>query len=215
MPPKPKFTKETIIEVAFRIVEEKGVDYLSARTLAKELNCGISPIFTVFKNMAEIKEAVFLKSKKILADYLNESINYFPAFKEFGLRCIRFAISKPNIYSMLFGTKLEKGAETFEKEFSEIIEPMLHEISNAFALEYSDAKVLLNQMLFHGNSIGYYLSSEHQKISEEIVGEILSTACIGIVLVLKTKSGTLNFERANQLVNAIRIVPFKKHEKVD
>ena len=56
MPRSAFFSKEEIIAAALRIVRSKGMEGLSARSLSKELNCSLSPIFTVYENMDQIKK---------------------------------------------------------------------------------------------------------------------------------------------------------------
>ena len=58
MPPKPKYTKEEIINVALDMVREKGADSLTARDLGAKLGTSSRPIFTAFENMEDLKNAV-------------------------------------------------------------------------------------------------------------------------------------------------------------
>ena len=58
MPRTAFFSKEIIVEKALELVRSKGSEALSARNLSKALNCSISPLFTVFENMEEIRIAV-------------------------------------------------------------------------------------------------------------------------------------------------------------
>lgn len=57
MPPKPKFTKEEIAMTALNIIKEEGINALTARNLADHLKSSARPIFTIFKNMEEVKQA--------------------------------------------------------------------------------------------------------------------------------------------------------------
>ena len=102
MPPKPKYTKEEIITAGYEVMRESGIDAVVARIVGKRLGTTATPIFTYFDTMEELKEEVYRKAQRECADYLNECIDFFPAFKEFGLRWIRFAKENPHIYSMLF-----------------------------------------------------------------------------------------------------------------
>ena len=54
MPPKAKFDKDEIMKTALSIVENDGMDALTARTLGQRLGSSARPIFTVFKNMDEV-----------------------------------------------------------------------------------------------------------------------------------------------------------------
>ena len=53
MPPKPKFTRDEIVQAALTIVSEKGVEALTAKELGDALGASARPIFTVFASMKE------------------------------------------------------------------------------------------------------------------------------------------------------------------
>lgn len=58
MPPKPKFTKEEIVQAALNVVSEKGVEALTAKELGTALGSSARPIFTVFNSMKEVRDEV-------------------------------------------------------------------------------------------------------------------------------------------------------------
>ena len=60
------------------------------------------PIFTYFTGMEELKEAVYQRALADSTAYISECLHYVPAFKEFGLRWIRYAYEHPNIYRMVY-----------------------------------------------------------------------------------------------------------------
>lgn len=55
MPPKSKYTKEEIVNVALNMVREKGADSLTARDLGARLETSARPIFTALENMEDLK----------------------------------------------------------------------------------------------------------------------------------------------------------------
>lgn len=57
MPPKPKFTREEVATTALAIIKENGVSALTAREVGKRLGTTVSPIFTIFTNMEDLKWA--------------------------------------------------------------------------------------------------------------------------------------------------------------
>lgn len=59
MPPKSDITKEQIIQAAFAIVQEQGLEMLSARNIAQKLNCSTQPIYSLYGNMEEIKSLAY------------------------------------------------------------------------------------------------------------------------------------------------------------
>ena len=58
MPPKPKFTKEEIVQAALELVSEKGMEALTARDLGARLGSSARPVFTVFQSMEEVQRQV-------------------------------------------------------------------------------------------------------------------------------------------------------------
>ena len=46
MPRKVVFTKEQIKDLAFKLVDEEGMDHLSIRQLAKALKSSVAPIYS-------------------------------------------------------------------------------------------------------------------------------------------------------------------------
>ena len=48
MPPKPKITREMVIDAAFEVARETGAENINARTVSKKLNCSTQPVCTVW-----------------------------------------------------------------------------------------------------------------------------------------------------------------------
>lgn len=78
MPPKPKFSKEEIIDAALDIVSRDGVAALTARELGEKLGCSSSPIFTVFKSMDEVMQAIRIEAMHRYDKYVSRARDYYP-----------------------------------------------------------------------------------------------------------------------------------------
>ena len=104
LPPIPKYTKQEIVEVAFKFVKKNGYDMLTARELAKKLNTSTRPIFTAFENMDELKKEIICKAAKSFEDYKKAEIsnNKYPEYKASGMAYIRFAKEEKNLFKLLF-----------------------------------------------------------------------------------------------------------------
>ncbi len=102
MPPKAKFSKEQIIETAFLMVREKGLEVLTARNLAAELKTSTAPIFTAFNGIEEVGNAVIDKAKSMYNRYLESGLKDKYPFKGAGIKYIQFAKDEPELFKMLF-----------------------------------------------------------------------------------------------------------------
>ncbi|MBD5632054.1 MAG: TetR/AcrR family transcriptional regulator [Clostridia bacterium] len=102
MPPKAKFTREEVINVAFDIVEQDGMDALTARSLAQKLGSSPRPIFTVFDNMEEVQREVIASANKLYGSYVEAGLEEEMPFKGVGKAYIRFAAEKSKLFQLLF-----------------------------------------------------------------------------------------------------------------
>lgn len=102
MPPKPKYTKEEIVKAAFELVREAGSDALTAREVGKRLDTSSSPIFTVFRDMEELRRAVRDMAKARFDCYMAVAQNYVPAYKMRGMQWVKFAAEEPRLFQLLF-----------------------------------------------------------------------------------------------------------------
>ena len=102
MPPKPKFSREEISDAAFEIVRLKGAEALTAREVGNRLGSSARPIFTVFKDMNELKEAVVVKAENRMNEYILRAEGYEPLYKQVIKEMISFACEEPNLFHLIF-----------------------------------------------------------------------------------------------------------------
>ena len=102
MPPKAKFTREEIVDCAFSIVRESGMESLTARELGSRLGSSARPIFTVFNNMEEVKDAVIEKALELDKEYTMRGLQAKMPFKGVGMAYIEFAQNEPQLFRLLF-----------------------------------------------------------------------------------------------------------------
>ena len=216
MPPKPKYTKEEIVNAAFDLTREKGIDAVVAREVGKRLNTSSSPIFTIWSSMEELKEDVRRLAIQKYREYMADIFDYFPSFKEFGMRCVGFATEEPNLFRLLFLTKREEHSPyaRFKQEFESIFIPLVEEIMSQFGLSKSDAEDLLSQMIIFANGIAAYVLTDENSFSRETVSRDLSQVCIGIVLIKKLGDGSIDMSAAKALANSydFATIPQKKNK---
>jgi len=119
MPKHAQFTKETIIRTCIDIIKAEGAEALTARSICKKLGCSVAPLFWAFGNMDQLMNEVRKAGQKLFTDFVADSIEYVPAFKEFGLRLICFSRENPSLFHYLFLDKeSDRGfSESLAKEF--------------------------------------------------------------------------------------------------
>lgn len=207
MPPKPKYTKEEILNAAFELTREKGIDAVAAREVGKRLGTSSSPVFTAWSSMEELKEGVWKLAKQKYQEYMTDIFDYSPAFKEFGMRCVRFAAEEPNLFRLVFLSRRDEHSPyiRFKQEFESIFLPLVEEIENQFDLSKVDAEDLLNQMIIFANGIAAFVLTDSNSFSQEAISRHLSKVCIGIVLTDKLRDDSLDLQEVRAMVNSYDI----------
>ena len=113
MPKQMVFTKEIVLNTTYELVKKEGMESINARRIAKELNSSVHPIFRHFKDMEELKEAVYEKIYAKYREYMLSGANEDKAYKKMGLSYIKFAKDYPEFFKIIFMQKTNLNAEKF------------------------------------------------------------------------------------------------------
>lgn len=70
MPPKVKFGRDKVVGAAVAVVEESGLQSLTARRVAAKLGSSTAPVYNHFATMDELSLAVIRETEKILLEYI-------------------------------------------------------------------------------------------------------------------------------------------------
>ncbi|MGN0160973.1 MAG: TetR/AcrR family transcriptional regulator [Lachnospiraceae bacterium] len=214
MPPKPKYQKNQIIDAAYEMTREKGIDSVVARAVGKRLGTSSSPIFTVYSSMEEVRVDVRELAKRKFMEYMDGVTECQYSCKEFGMRWVRFAVEEPNLYRLLFlsgGTK-NAAYNSFTGEFKTIYQQMMQEVKKDYDLEESAAENLLNQVVIHANGLATFYISDVGKFSEKLVDSSLNSVFVGAVITNKLQDDFLWEKDLKELVQRV-VIRNEKQEK--
>ena len=187
MPRNALLTKEAVTAAGLAIVRREGQNALTARALSRELGCSLSPIFTVFKDMDEIQVSVRKAAEDYFADFMKDVNEFEPAFKEFGLRLVRFAKQDGNLFDMLF---LSRGGRS--DIAGQIAQRSLMDIQQNYDLTDSQASMIFKQMWPVATGIASLCVHRPMAFSEEETGQILSNHFSGMMWLIKSGQQVIN-----------------------
>ena len=103
MPPKPKVTREIVLEAALELLREEGMDAVNARNVAKRLGTSTQPIFSHFASMEELREALYTYAEHLYNSVMLAAMQGGEnGFLEMGLAYIRFARTEKKLFQLLF-----------------------------------------------------------------------------------------------------------------
>ena len=105
MPPKVKFQKEEIVSAALNVARKRGFDAVTARDVAKELGVSVSPIFTYFDSMEQLRAEVYEAAKGCYQEYIERGLTETIPFLGVWHQYLAFAKEEPELYKLLFLTR--------------------------------------------------------------------------------------------------------------
>ena len=181
MPRQPRFSRDDIVAAGLRIVRARGFEAVSARALGKELGTSSSPMFTMFKDMNEVIDAIRTAAEKAFIARMSGVADYFPAFKEFGLRLVAFAKEEPNVFQMLF-----LGKDARPEIAESIARECLCSIGQNYGLTSEQAEMLFRQMWPVACGIAALCVKHPEDFPEEEVSKTLSYHFTGIMSIIQS-----------------------------
>lgn len=179
MPRQPRFSREDIVAAGLEIVRASGYEAVSARALGKVLGTSSSPMFTMFKDMNEVMDAIWNEAERSFVSHMNGVKDYFPAFKEFGMRLVSFAKNESNIFQMLFLGRQSR---------PEIAERIAREClaGQEYGLTADQAELLFRQMWPVACGIAALCVKHPEDFSDDMVSRTLSYHFSGIMSIIKS-----------------------------
>ncbi len=188
MPPKPRFTKDQIVDAALKIAADKGLRALTSRELGAALGSSARPIFTVFNSMDEVFVEVRKAALKRFGEYAKKAEAYTPVFKQIGLQMIMFAAEQPKLYRLLYMSEKPE-AETFEDVFNnlgEVAVRCIDAIKQDYGLNDEDAMLLFKHTWIYTYGVGALIASGVCRFKQDEVQDMLSRDFVAMLSLIKS-----------------------------
>lgn len=189
MPPKAKFTREEVVEAAFKIVMREGIENLTARALAGELGSSARPVFTVFSGMDEVQCEVIKAAHALYNKMVEQGLKENLAFKGVGKAYIRFAIEYPKLFQMLFMREKSTVPELnsvlgmIDENYGKILQSI--EIGYGFDIETS--KEIYRHLWIYSHGIAVLLATNVCRFTADEISGMLTDVFSGVIRKYKSE----------------------------
>ena len=187
MAPKNKFTKEEMAEAALRVVRAKGLDGLTAKTIADELGTSTRPIFTGFGSMDEVRQAVYAAAVGVYDRYVDAGLKERIPFLGVGTQCIRFAREEPELYRLLFLSRAQEySAMRSMQHLQALVRPTLMSV---YRITAEEADLYFRDLWFVTHSLSTLIVTDDCPYSDPEIIQILTGFSISIFRSIKELPG--------------------------
>ncbi len=185
MPPKTKITREMVLEAAFEIAREEGIENVSARTVSKKLGCSTQPVMYLFATIEELKRAVYEMADWFHSDFLMNVENPEEIMLGIGLNYIRFAIKEPQLFRFLFQSGYAVENNLLEMVDSKELVPVIEAMQGAMELDSESTKKVFVSIAVFAHGYASIIANNSLEYDEQVVITHLDRAYRGAILAVK------------------------------
>lgn len=183
MPAKAKVTKEMIVDAAFAVAREAGVDNINARTVSERLHCSTQPVMYHFATIEDLKRTVYAKADLYHSEYLMH-MKKTPsgAALGIGMNYIRFAIEEPHLFRFLFQSDYFSGKTLLELIDAEELTPVLSAMQRALDVDMAQTKKIFLTVFLFAHGYASIIANNSLQYDEELINAQLEQAYRGAIL---------------------------------
>ncbi len=193
MPAKKVINENMILSCALQLLKEKGISFVNARSIAKELKCSTQPIYNSFKGMDDLKNKLLEASWQIYENKIENAIkeNKTFTYKAMGLTYIKFAIEEKELFKFLFMRDRSKEINLNNEDFSfkESIKLIMQ--NNNFS--YNSAYFVHVSLWIYVHGIASQFATNYINWNINIVDKMLTHEYLAIIDYVK-KEGEIKYE---------------------
>lgn len=176
MPPKPKITKDMILNTVLKITQETGFETVNARSIANKLQCSTRPIFTCYENMEELKkeflEFAFEYYNQYVANYSKSTISKPYLLLPFSY--IDFAKKETFLFKLLFINDMDLNMAETSDFYNEIgNEEKAKLFSDMIGIELERAKDIFLDLFLYAHGIAVLTATEKLSFSNDTIEKML------------------------------------------
>ena len=186
MPPKPKITKDMVIDAAFDVAREAGWESINARNAANKLNCSTQPVMYHFATIEELKKAAYAKADRYHSEYLmNVEDPQKGIMLGIGLNYIRFAVNEPNLFRFLFQSGYAEGNSLPAMINSEELMPILSIMQKGMNLDLDQTKEVFITLSMFVHGYACIIANNSLEFDEKLIAKHLERVYKGAILAIK------------------------------
>lgn len=191
MPPKPKITREMIVDAGLSIAREQGIENVNARTVSERLSCSTQPVMYHFKRIEDMKRAIYARADEYHSAFIMDARegNLLLAI---GLNYIRFAQTEKHLFRLLFQSDGFAGKSIAELTTAPELEPVITAVGGAAGIDTEQARAVFRSLFLFIHGYASMFANNSLTYDERIIAKDLQRAFIGTLRTVKEETSCRN-----------------------
>ena len=176
MPAIKELSKDYIVKVAVKMVNDNGWNSVNARSLAKALNVSTKPLYRIYKSMDEIKFDIYKEISRQYDEFITSRIDNKKALITLCIAYVEFAQEYKNLFISLFlsnNLKWKSLENVLDEKWNQ---STIINLVNKHGYSFEEAKNLFMNMWLYANGLATLIATNEIKIDEkEILVRLVKT----------------------------------------
>ena len=176
MPAIKELSKDYIVKVAVKMVNDKGWDSVNARSLAKALKVSTKPLYRIYKSMDEIKADIYKEISHQYDEFITSRIDSKKALITLCIAYVEFAQEYKNLFISLFlsnNLKWKSLENVLDEKWNQ---STIINLVNKHGYSFEEAKNLFMNMWLYANGLATLIATNDIKFDEkEILIRLVKT----------------------------------------
>ena len=185
MPPKPRITREMILDAAYAIAREQGAEWINARTSSQRLGCSTQPVLYHFDHVEDIRREVYHMADTYQTAFLLQPSENENPMISIGLNYIRFAATEKPLFRMLFQSGSFNGQNITSLIDAPDLMPVLEIFQREADLRLDQTKFVFKTLLMLIHGYASMLANNSMDYEEAEIIPMLETAFDGMIAAIK------------------------------
>lgn len=169
MPAVVELSKDRIVKVAVKMVNESGWDSINARSLAARLGVSTKPLYRIYENMDEIKEDIYKEISRQYDEFLTSRIDSKKALLTLCIAYVEFALEYKNLFVSLFlsnNLKWKSIENVLDEKWNQ---GTIINLVNKHGYSFEEAKNLFMNMWLYANGLATLIATNDITMDDQEV----------------------------------------------
>ncbi len=98
--PKQRITKEMVVDAAFEIARNSGIEQVMVKNIAEKIGCSVQPIYSYCRNMEGLRKDVDEQVRRFVHEYITTHIDHKNIFSSIGQAYVQLAKEEPHLFKI-------------------------------------------------------------------------------------------------------------------
>lgn len=156
--PKQRITKETVVNAAFELARQGGMEQVIVKNIAQKIGCSVQPIYSYCNNMDGLRNAVCDQARNFIQRFIASRMDQKDLFRSTGQAYIQLAKEEPHILKIFILQERKNITSLADLYEAETNPQVAEDLSEKLKISVERAKQLHLNMLIYTMGIGTVFS---------------------------------------------------------